>query len=98
MAYTPTNWKTGDVITAVKLNNMEGGIDENDTAIITMNSKIGDMTALETSAKNSLVAAVNEVKSGAISAPSNPASGAFLVWDGSAWIAQTLSTWQGGSY
>ena len=35
---------------------------------------------------------------GAISAPSSPATGAFLVWDGSAWVAQTLSTWQGGSY
>lgn len=35
---------------------------------------------------------------GAIAAPSSPATGAFLVWDGSAWVAQTLSTWQGGSY
>ena len=26
MAYTPTNWQTGDTITAEKLNNMEGGI------------------------------------------------------------------------
>lgn len=35
---------------------------------------------------------------GAISAPASPTSGAFLVWDGSAWTAQTLSVWQGGSY
>lgn len=35
---------------------------------------------------------------GAISAPASPATGAFLVYDGSAWVAQTLSTWQGGSY
>lgn len=34
----------------------------------------------------------------AIPAPSSPATGAFLVWNGSAWVAQTLSTWQGGSY
>lgn len=34
----------------------------------------------------------------AIPAPSSPASGAFLVWNGSAWVAQTLSTWQGGAY
>lgn len=34
----------------------------------------------------------------AIAAPASPATGAFLVWDGSAWTAQTLSTWQGGSY
>lgn len=26
MAYTPTNWQTGDVITAEKLNKMENGI------------------------------------------------------------------------
>lgn len=35
---------------------------------------------------------------GAIAAPSAPATGAFLVWNGSAWVAQTLSTWSGGSY
>ena len=35
---------------------------------------------------------------GAIAAPASPATGAFLVWNGSAWVAQTLSTWQGGSY
>ena len=27
MAYTPTNWQTGDIITADKLNNMEDGIE-----------------------------------------------------------------------
>lgn len=35
---------------------------------------------------------------GAITAPSSPATGAFLVYNGSAWVAQTLATWQGGSY
>lgn len=33
-----------------------------------------------------------------ISKPANPVTGAFLVYNGSAWVAQTLSTWQGGSY
>lgn len=33
-----------------------------------------------------------------ILAPSSPATGAFLVWNGSAWAAQTLSTWQASSY
>lgn len=33
-----------------------------------------------------------------ITAPSSPATGAFLVYNGSAWVAITLSTWQGGSY
>lgn len=35
---------------------------------------------------------------GAIAAPSSPSAGSFLVYDGSAWTAQTLATWQGGSY
>lgn len=35
---------------------------------------------------------------GAISAPSSPTTGAFLVWNGTAWVAQTLTTWEGGSY
>lgn len=35
---------------------------------------------------------------GAIAAPSSPATGAFLTFNGTAWVAQTLSTWQGGNY
>lgn len=35
---------------------------------------------------------------GAIAAPSSPATGAFLVWSGSAWVAQTLAQWSGGNY
>ena len=35
---------------------------------------------------------------GAIAAPASPTSGDFLVYDGSAWVAQSLSTWQGGNY
>lgn len=34
MSYTPTNWQTGDTITAEKLNNMEGGIEANTPLII----------------------------------------------------------------
>lgn len=34
----------------------------------------------------------------AIPGPTNPATGAFLVWDGNDWVAQTLSVWQGGNY
>jgi hypothetical protein len=30
--------------------------------------------------------------------PSSPATGAFLVYNGSAWVAQTLATWQASSY
>lgn len=35
---------------------------------------------------------------GAIAAPSSPSSGDFLVYNGTAWEAQSLSTWQGGNY
>lgn len=35
---------------------------------------------------------------GVIDAPSSPATGAFLVWDGSTWVAQTLAEWTGGDY
>lgn len=35
---------------------------------------------------------------GAIAAPSSPATGAFLVYNGLTWAAQTLATWQGGNY
>ena len=34
MSYTPTNWQTGDTITAEKLNNMEGGIEASNGIII----------------------------------------------------------------
>ena len=34
----------------------------------------------------------------AIPAPSSPSSGQFLVYNGSAWVAQSLSTWSGGNY
>lgn len=33
-----------------------------------------------------------------ITAPSSPATGDFLVYNGTAWVAQSLSTWQGGNY
>lgn len=35
MAYVKTTWANGDIITATKLNNMETGISNNDTAIAT---------------------------------------------------------------
>lgn len=70
--------------------------------------RIGDLADLDTTDKSSVVAAINEAAdlslataadvAAKIAAPSSPATGAFLVWDGSAWTAQTLSTWQGGSY
>lgn len=41
---------------------------------------------------------VDDGITGKISAPSSPATGSFLVYNGTTWVAQTLQTWQGGSY
>ena len=41
---------------------------------------------------------VQTAVSGAIAAPSSPTAGDFLVWNGSAWAAQSLSAWQASSY
>lgn len=56
-------------------------------------------SALDTSSSNTVSnsAITTEINS-KITAPSSPATGAFLVWDGTAWVAQTLATWQGGVY
>lgn len=35
---------------------------------------------------------------GAIATPSSANSGDFLVYNGTSWVAQSLSTWQGGSF
>lgn len=47
---------------------------------------------------NDLKTALSELDSDKITKPASPASGAFLVWNGTAWVAQTLATWQGGNY
>lgn len=39
--YTPTEWATGDVITAEKLNNIETGIGANETAIGGLDTRVG---------------------------------------------------------
>lgn len=47
MSYTPTNWQTGDIITAEKLNNMENGI-ENSVLIVHENyDESTDTTTLD---------------------------------------------------
>ena len=67
----------------------------------TIPSKTSDLTndsGFITSAPVSSVNGRTGAVTGLIDAPSSPATGAFLVWNGSAWTAQTLATWQGGSY
>ena len=55
MSYTPTNWQTGDVVTAEKMNHMENGIEANDCPVIswttdyTNNTDVLDVTFEELS-------------------------------------------------
>lgn len=45
MSYTPTNWQTGDTVTAEKLNKMEGGIEAaNDVFVITLTPTAEDFS------------------------------------------------------
>lgn len=45
MSYTPTEWQTGDTITAEKLNNMENGIAEaNYPLVITLTPTAADLS------------------------------------------------------
>ena len=60
MAYSKTTWANGDVITAEKLNNIESGIEENDSSVSVLKSDLGDLSDLETTDKSSIVAAINE--------------------------------------
>lgn len=161
MSYTKTTWSNGDVISAAKLNNAEGGIEANDLAISDLKSDLGDLDDLQTTAKNNLVAAINEAAQsggggggsvtvdsalsttstnpvrnsvitnalngkanasdiptvpvqsvngatgavvldaddvGAIAAPSSATSGQFLVYNGSAWVAQTVPSASGVNF
>ena len=54
-------------------------------------------TALQSKANSSDVPST-AADVGAIAAPSSPSSGAFLVYNGTAWVAQTLSTWSATTY
>ena len=64
MAYTPKTWKNlPDEETPIKasdLNHIEQGIKEVDTNNNTNTTSIGTLSSLKTSAKNNLVAAINE--------------------------------------
>lgn len=47
MSYTPTQWQTGDTITAEKLNNMEGGISNaNNPFIVTLTPTAQDFSGV----------------------------------------------------
>lgn len=45
MSYTPTQWATGDTVTAEKLNKMEGGIElANDPFVVTLTPTAADLS------------------------------------------------------
>lgn len=45
MSYTPTNWQTGDTVTAERLNKMEGGIElANDPFVVTLTPTAQDLS------------------------------------------------------
>lgn len=140
---TDTSLSSGDYVMVDSLTEGTRKFDLG-TDLANIKGNIGNLSNLDTTAKGSLVAAINEVNAsggggggssvqpytsnpsalgtanagsssnysrgdhvhpmpsasdvGAIASPSSPATGAFLVWNGSAWVAQTLSTWTGGNY
>ena len=55
MSYTPTNWQTGDIITAAKLNNMEQGItsasDGGGSSILVITGNTSGASTVATSAE-----------------------------------------------
>lgn len=76
-----------------------GGIPASDLASAVQTSLGKADSALQSVPSTYRTAAAQDtIDSGKIDKPSSPASGAFLVWNGSAWVAQTLSTWQASSY
>ena len=110
---TSVNNKTGAVtltasdVGAGTYSKPSGGIPKSDLASAVQTSLGKADTALQsapvTSVNNQTGAVSLTIPStaadvGAIAAPSSPATGAFLVWNGSAWTAQTLSAWQGGNF
>ncbi len=76
-----------------------GGIPASDLASAVQTSLGKADTALQSVPSTYRTAAAQDtIDAEKIDKPSNPSSGAFLVWDGTAWVAQTLATWQGGSF
>lgn len=98
MALTKVVYVNGvTVITAENLNEIQdaiialerGGGGTSDYNDLTNKPSIGGVTLSGNKSLSDI---------GAIAAPASPATGAFLVWNGTAWTAQTLATWQAGDY
>lgn len=106
MSYTKTTWQDGDIITTERLNKIESGIEQANSGSIPSASSATPQ-ALGTAAAGSssdysradhVHAMPTAANVGAIALPSNPSTNDFLVFNGSAWVAQSLSTWSGGNY
>ena len=104
-AVTSVNGKTGAVVLnasdvgAGTYSKPSGGIPKSDLASAVKTSLGKADSALQSVPSTYRTASDQDtIDATKITAPSSPATGAFLVYNGSAWVAQTLSTWQGGSY
>lgn len=97
MAYTKQTWTDGQTVYASQLNHIEDGIEAVEAEIPT-DAYEKPSTGIPATDLAQAVQTSLEKADNAIPAPSSPATGAFLVWNGSAWVAQTLATWSGGSY
>lgn len=56
MAYTPTNWKDGDIISAEKMNKLEQGVAEGGGGVLLVNVTKGGSTPIVNSASPMLTA------------------------------------------
>ena len=99
------NGKTGTVVLTASdvgagtYSKPSGGIPASDLASAVQTSLGKANSALQSVPSTYRTSAAQDVIDATkITAPSYPATGAFLVYNGSAWVAQTLSVWQGGSY
>lgn len=73
----------------------DGAINSNgDITSASSISADGDIVSLN----GDVIDGSNNILSEKITAPSSPSTGAFLVYDGANWVAQTLATWQASNY
>lgn len=71
MSYTPTEWQTGDTITAEKLNNMESGIENaNEPLFVTLTPTAADLSGTMDKSPQEIAEAVVSGKRIFIAVPS----------------------------
>lgn len=71
------------------------------TGTVTLNANDITFSSSDTYNQNTIGAELSNQKNMVnqkIEKPINPTINAFLMWNGTAWVAQTLATWQGGNY